>query len=152
MSSTKAVKTKSTFKMDYAITVNVKATPTRLWAMLTNAQDFPRWNSTLISVEGRIAAGEKIKLKAKSAPDRVFDLAISEFVPEKRMVWRDGNAPMFTGVRTFMLAPQANGTTDFYMQEEYAGLMLPMIAGSLPDFAPVFEQYAADLKREAEGA
>ena len=30
--------------------------------------------------------------------------------------------------------------------------MLPMIAGSLPDFAPAFEQYVADLKREAEGA
>jgi hypothetical protein len=27
-----------------------------------------------------------------------------------------------------------------------------MVAGSLPDFLPVFEQYAADLKREAERA
>ena len=32
------------------------------------------------------------------------------------------------------------------------GLMLPMIAGSLPDFVPVFTQYAADLKRAAESA
>jgi hypothetical protein len=30
--------------------------------------------------------------------------------------------------------------------------MLPMIKKSLPDFAPVFEAYAADLKREAESA
>jgi hypothetical protein len=28
--------------------------------------------------------------------------------------------------------------------------MLPMIKGSLPDFAPLFEAYAADLKRAAE--
>jgi hypothetical protein len=27
---------------------------------------------------------------------------------------------------------------------------LPMIRGSLPDFAPVFEAYATDLKRECE--
>jgi hypothetical protein len=29
--------------------------------------------------------------------------------------------------------------------------MLPLIRGSLPDFAPVFDQYAADLKRVCEG-
>ncbi len=28
--------------------------------------------------------------------------------------------------------------------------MLPMIKGCLPDFAPSFEAYAADLKHEAE--
>jgi hypothetical protein len=36
------------------------------------------------------------------------------------------------------------------MAEAYTGLMLPLIAGSLPDFRPTFEQYAADLKRAAE--
>jgi hypothetical protein len=28
--------------------------------------------------------------------------------------------------------------------------MLPLIKGSLPDFGPVFERYASDLKSEAE--
>jgi hypothetical protein len=36
------------------------------------------------------------------------------------------------------------------MHEEFAGLMLPLIKPSLPDFAPVFETYAADLRRAAE--
>jgi hypothetical protein len=36
------------------------------------------------------------------------------------------------------------------MVEVFSGLMLPMIAGSLPNFGPAFEQYAADLKRAAE--
>jgi hypothetical protein len=30
--------------------------------------------------------------------------------------------------------------------------MLPMIKGSLPDFAPVFEAYTEDLERAAEGS
>jgi len=57
---------------------------------------------------------------------------------------------MFKGVRTYTLTPKANGSTDFSMAEVFSGLMLPLIAGSLPDFGPTFEQYAADLKREAE--
>ena len=31
------------------------------------------------------------------------------------------------------------------------GLALPMAAGRLPDFKPIFERYAADLKAAAEG-
>jgi hypothetical protein len=66
------------------------------------------------------------------------------------MVWSDGAAPMFKGVRTFTLQGRDDGTTDFSMAEVFAGIMLPMIRPSLPDFGPPFEQYAADLKREAE--
>ena len=36
------------------------------------------------------------------------------------------------------------------MMEAISGLMLPMIAGSLPDQGPSFEQFLADLKAEAE--
>jgi hypothetical protein len=117
---------------------------------LIDAADFPRWNSTIKSIAGNIAQGERIQLRAMIAPEREFKLAVSEFVPEKRMVWSDGRAPMFTGVRTFTLTPKADGSTDFSMAEVYSGLMLPMIARSLPDFGPTFEQYASDLKREAE--
>jgi len=66
------------------------------------------------------------------------------------MVWQDGFAPMFSGVRTFSLTPKSDGTTDFSMVEVFKGIMLPMIKGSLPDFKPNFEQYALDLKTAAE--
>jgi hypothetical protein len=59
---------------------------------------------------------------------------------------------MFKGVRTFTLAPCADGSTDFSMVEVLSGVMLPLIEGSLPDFVPPFERYAADLKREAEAS
>jgi hypothetical protein len=37
------------------------------------------------------------------------------------------------------------------MVEHFRGAMLPMSKGSLPDFAPVFDRYAADLKKACEG-
>ena len=142
-------KTKSAFRMEYSAGINIKAKPDRVWALMTNASDFPRWNSTVKSIEGKIALGQTIKLVAAISPDRIFNLNVIEFVPEKRMVWSDGNA-MFKGVRTYTLTPKADGSTDFTMAEVYTGLMLPMIAGSLPDFIPTFEQYVSDLKKEAE--
>lgn len=144
-----ATRITSAFRMEYAISVAIQAPPERVWHLLTNAADFPRWNSTIKSITGTIAAGQKIALQAAIAPDRTFNLLVSEFATNQRMVWRDGTAPMFTGVRTFSLSPRAGGV-EFHMAEVYSGIMLPMIAGSLPDFRPAFEQYARDLKREAE--
>lgn len=147
----KATETKTTFSKTTSVGININATPQRIWGLLTNAADFSRWNSTVESIEGNIAQGEKIKLRAKIAPGRVFNLAIKEFVPSQKLVWADGMAPMFSGVRTFTLTPNADGSTHFSMSETIKGLMMPMIAGSLPDFRQSYDQYAADLKAEAEG-
>ena len=145
----RANKGKTTFRMECGVSININAPASRIWALLTNAKDFPRWNSTVQSIEGDIAAGQKIALYVKVAPGRAFKLTVSEFVPDKRMVWGDGNF-IFRGVRTYTLTPKPDNSTDFTMSEVFTGAMLPLIAGSLPDFGPEFEKYAADLKREAE--
>ena len=67
------------------------------------------------------------------------------------MEWSDGFATRFRGVRTFTLTKRAAGVTELAMTEVFPGAMLPMIKGSLPDFGSVFETYARDLKRAAEG-
>jgi hypothetical protein len=152
MPTSKAVarKTNATFRMDCAIECTIHASADRIWSLLTDAQGFPRWNSTVTSIEGPIAPGQTLKIKVPLAPNRVFKPKVTTFEPGRSMVWSDGMAPMFKGVRTFTLTPGKDGSTDFSMREEFAGVMLPMIKGSLPDFGPAFEAYAEDLKREAE--
>ena len=146
----KAVKTRTTFRMEYSVSVNIRSNPNRIWAILTNAKDFPKWNSTVQSIEGNIALGETIHLKAVIAPNRTFNLKVRQFVPNSLLVWQDGSAPMFKGVRTYTLTPKGDGMTNVTMSEVFSGIMLPMIAGSLPDFRETFEEYAADLKKAAE--
>ena len=146
-----ATKTASTFRMACSIRATIHASPARVWALLTDAAGFPRWNSTVTSLEGPITRGTQLKIKVPAAGDRVFKPRVSQFEPERSMVWSDGMAPMFKGVRTFTLEPDGDGSTAFSMREEFSGVMLPLIKGSLPDFGPIFEAYVADLKREAEG-
>lgn len=146
--SPNATSQSSAFRLETRVEIPIRAEPKRIWQLLTDAADFPRWNTTVTSIEGRIAAGEKLKLKVPIS-DRTFTPKVTALAPEQRMVWSDGAAPFFRGVRTFEL--EANGDeTLFRMTEVMTGIFLPMIKGSLPDFAPVFEQYARDLKREAE--
>lgn len=138
--------------MDCAIRTTIHASADKVWSLLTDAAAFPRWNSTVTSIEGEIAEGRTLKVRVPSAPDRVFRPKVSNVEPGRSMTWSDGMAPMFKGVRTFTLTPNADGSTEFSMKEQLSGLMLPMIKGSLPDFAPVFEAYAEDLRRAAEGS
>ncbi len=146
----KATHAKTTFSTECAVLINIKAKPEKIWAILTNAANYTKWNSTVISLEGRIALNEKITLKSTANPNRVFKLTVSELTVLSKMVWQDGFAPMFKGVRTYTLTPRPDGSTDFSMKETFGGLIFPMIGGSLPDFRPNFEQFAADLKKEAE--
>ena len=146
----KATSSKTTFSTECSVAINIKAGPDKIWAIITNAANFPKWNSTVISLDGRIALNEKIVLKSTANPNRTFNLRVSELTPPSKMVWEDGFAPVFKGVRIYTLTLKSDGTTDFYMSEKFGGLMFPMIGGSLPDFRPNFEEFAACLKREAE--
>ncbi|MCA9642292.1 MAG: SRPBCC domain-containing protein [Myxococcales bacterium] len=138
----------SAFRLETRVEVGIHAEPARIWRLLTDAADFSRWNSTVSSIEGRIAPGEQLKLRVPIS-DRTFTPKVSAVEEPARMVWSDGTAPFFRGVRTFELERSGEQTL-FRMTEVMTGIFLPMIKGSFPDFAPVFEQYARDLKQEAE--
>ena len=145
-----ATVTKTTFRQECTVSAVIAATPEKIWRLLTDIGDMVRWNSTLTSMEGTAQLGGTVRMRVPEAPDRVFAVLVTKYIPEREMVWTQGNRFMFLGVRTYRLAPGSNGTTTFQMTEVFSGLMLPVAAGRLPDFKPIFERYAADLKREAE--
>ncbi len=143
--SGKATTVKTTFSRETSVSIDIKADAAIVWALLTKAQDYPRWNSTVTSIEGNIALGGKIKLKSVLDAKRTFKLTVKEFVPEKRLVWGDGQ-----GNRVYTISKNENGTVTFTMTEKIGGLMFPMYASMIPSFDQSFEQFARDLKGEAE--
>lgn len=144
----KAVRTRSEEALDYSVAIFIEAPPAVVWAVLTDAPAFLRWNSTLVKLDGVIAKDQKIELVSKVAPDRTFNLKISELDPPKHMVWEDGNG-MFLGVRHFTLFEKDGGTV-LAMSETYSGFFLESAEEEMPDFTQNFETFAADAKREAE--
>jgi hypothetical protein len=147
-----AQRTESTFELSYTVSCAIRATPGRVWSLLTDAPGFPTWNSTVSQIDGDIALGNKLGIQVPLSPGRTFTPKVTGFDVEREMVWQDGMWPMFLGKRTFSLVPNADGTLEFRMTEVFTGMMLPMIKGSLPDFRATFDTYAADLKRTAEAS
>jgi uncharacterized protein YndB with AHSA1/START domain len=75
----KARTVKKMFSRETAVAIRMQADPARIWALLTDAAAYPRWNSTVTSIEGNIAAGEQIKLQSILDPKRTFKLKIKAF-------------------------------------------------------------------------
>jgi uncharacterized protein YndB with AHSA1/START domain len=141
----KATTTKKTFSRETSVSTTIFADPAIVWALLTHASDFPRWNSTITSMKGEIKEGETIELKSTLDEKRTFKLKIKELVPEKRLVWGDA-----LGSRVYTLTKGTGDSVHFSMSEKIGGPLFPLFAGSIPSFDESFEKFAADLKKEAE--
>lgn len=141
----KASTTKKTFSRETAVSININSDTSIIWALLTNAADFARWNSTIVSIEGDIKENNTIKLVSTLDPKRAFKLKVKEFLPEQRMIWGD-----FQGTRIYSLQKNSDATVTFSMSEKIGGPLFPLFAKMIPPFDEAFEQFAADLKKEAE--
>lgn len=141
----KANTTKKTFSRETDIAAEINADPSIVWALLTNANDYPRWNKTVVSIVGNIEPGGKIALKSTLDEKRTFKLKVKEFQPNERLVWGDG-----MGKRIYSLQKTADGKTAFSMNEKIGGPMFPLFAKMIPSFDASFEQFTANLKTEAE--
>jgi hypothetical protein len=134
----------------YEATSLIEASPGAIWGILTDAPNYPNWDSGVVRVEGRIAPGEKIKVVSSANPKRAFPVKVVEFEPGRSMRWVGGMPlGLFKGERSYTLTPEGSATR-FRMREEYTGPLLGMIWKSMPDLGPSFEQFAAGLKQRAE--
>ena len=140
------------FRLAIAVTTSISAPAMTVWNLLTDVGTHSKWNSTLASIEGTIALGERVSFKVPEAPRQTFSPKVVAYDEPKCMVWRLNRWPLLVGVRTYRLTPGPNGSTEFTIDEVFHGLMLPLIATSLPDFGAMFERTAADLKAAAEAA
>jgi hypothetical protein len=136
----------------FATRITIRATAEKVWAILTDLPSWPSWNTTVTSVEGTAAVGNKVTVRVKLAPGQAFPVKVAEMDAGRRMVWR-GGMPLpflFKGERTYTLTPRGAGETEFAMEEEFTGWMAPMITKSIPDLQPAFDELAACLKAHAE--
>ncbi len=130
--------------------IHIDASPDAVWRVLTDASRWTDWNSTVSRIEGSIAPGAPVTVYPAINPDRAFPVRVSRFDAPRLMVWTGGlPLGLFKGERSYRLSPAPKGV-HFAMEETFTGLLSPLITKSIPDMQPVFEEFAAALKRWCE--
>lgn len=136
---------KKTFSRETSVSIDINANPRKIWTLLTNTENYPNWNSTVLSIDGKIELGKNINLTSSLDSKRVFKLKIKELELNSKLVWGDA-----MGNREYKLTPTKNGMTKFSMIEKIGGPLFPLFANMIPSFDESFDKFANDLKIEAE--
>jgi hypothetical protein len=134
----------------YEASSRIAASPEAVWRVLVDGARWPAWDSGVDSVEGTIAPGHKLTIRAAGGGARAFPVKVVAFDSLRKLVFRGGMPlGLFRGIRTYTVNPDGAGTR-FRMREEYSGVLLPAIWKSIPDLGPSFHRFAAGLKARVE--
>jgi len=109
----------------------INATREQVWPTMTNISAWPEWDAGVTKVDGRLALGEKLSITVEANPGRAFPVKVVRPSAPDRIVLAGGMPlGLFTGRRTYILAPEGAGTR-FTMREEYTGPLAGLIFKSI---------------------
>jgi hypothetical protein len=146
----KARTNRSLFGRETNVSILIDAKQSVIWKILTNGDDFARWNSTILSLKGELKLNSTFKIKSNLDLEKKNKYKVTEFQSPERMVWCYGNVLLFKSRIIYTITPDSDGKYVFTMNEKLYGSFAPLILGYIPDFDETFSQFALDLKTEAE--
>lgn len=135
----------------FSTRIDIQAPADKIWRILVDLPRWPQWNATVERTVGNIERGAKVTVFVKQSPGRAFPLRVTVFDVPRRMVWAGGlPLGLFQGTRVYELTTAAADASVFSMRENYTGPLAALIARSIPDLQPAFDEFAQCLKRAAE--
>ena len=110
--------------------IDINATPEKVWSILTNFQDYPNWNPFITSVEGNFAVGEKVKIHAGGMK---FSPTVLAYKPNKELRWLGSLLfkGLFDGEHSFEIINKNDGTVTFNHAENFNGILVGLFAKKL---------------------
>ena len=107
----------------------INATPDKVWAILTDFKNYPKWNPFIKTIEGEVGVGKKIKayIEPPQAQGMTFNPKVLAFEENKEFRWLGHFlfAGLFDGEHKFELIDNHNGTTTFVQSEKFKGILIP---------------------------
>jgi len=110
------------------ITINAK--PEKVWAILTDFENYPNWNPFIKSLSGKVAVGKKInaRLQPPGAKGMSFTPTVLAFDKNKEFRWLGHLLfkGLFDGEHKFELIDNGNDTTTLKQSEKFNGVLIPL--------------------------
>jgi hypothetical protein len=125
---------------------DIDASPTEVWAVLTDLESYPEWNPTLEGLEGELTVGGRLAYGDQTA-------VVTEIRENSSLRWetRTGVVGVLDGDRSFSLVELDDGSTRFSQREDFRGIAVPFTGATLgEDTAPAFHEMNAALRERVE--
>lgn len=135
--------------------IEIQASDTRVWQLLTDFANFPKWNPFIRQAKGEVKVGAQlvIHVQPSGANGMTFKPVVLKVEPNRELRWL-GHLLMpglFDGEHTFTIETLEANRVRFTQREVFTGLLVPLFARSLnSDTQRGFEEMNQALKSRAE--
>ena len=115
----------------------INASAEKVWSVFINFSEYPKWNPFLISVEGQVSLGNRMKVKAKTpgSNEMIFNPKIIVYKERQELQW-SGHLlfpGLFDGRHIFKIIDNCNNTVTFLQKEIFKGILVPLYSNMLDD-------------------
>jgi len=134
--------------------IDIKASPEKVWEVLTDFNNFPQWNPFIRQINGDPKVGTKLKihLQTSSGKSRTYRPTVTKVEPNRELRWSGKSfiPGMFNGERIFSIELKTNHVR-FVHREIFTGLGVALAGNRLDkDMYQSFEKMNDAFKEEVE--
>jgi hypothetical protein len=135
--------------------VLINAKPEKIWTILADFKNYPKWNPFIQLIEGNVKVGNTItvRIAPPDAKAMTFNPKILAFSNNKEFRWigRFLLPGLLDGEHKFELFDNGNETTTFRQSEKFNGILIPLFKKLLDkNTRDGFNQMNLKLKELAE--
>jgi hypothetical protein len=116
-------------------TIEIDASVSTIWAVLTDFSRYSEWNPFIRSIRGQAKQGERLEIfiQPPGGSGMTFRPVILALQPEYELRWigRIMLPGIFDGEHQFQLEPIGEGRTRLIHREVFSGLLVPLLWRSL---------------------
>jgi hypothetical protein len=136
--------------------IQIDATPQRVWAVLTDLAAYPQWNPFIVSSRGRLKVGATLTNRMHDATgDTTFTPTVQVVDPGRELRWLGSVGPggIFDGQHTFSITRLGPDRVLFTQRENFTGVAVPFYESTLHNATlPQFRAMNAALAQRATQA
>jgi hypothetical protein len=134
--------------------IEIDAPADRVWEILTDFGDYPRWNPFIVEAAGDLRQGGRLELAIRP-PGRkatTFKPHVLEWQPPRRFAWlgRLGVRGIFDGKHIHEVEQLGENRSRYTQREQFNGVLVPFMKGILRDTEKGFEMMNEALKTGVE--
>ena len=135
--------------------IDISASAEMVWRVLTYFPDYPKWNPFLISIQGSLAPGQRLKIQARLPQGREYKFSplVVKLIPASELRWRRRRLieGVFDRELAFLIVPNGIKGVRFIQREHFSGLLAPLIMHFISEkTVKAFNLMNLALKRIAE--
>ncbi|MEC4114354.1 SRPBCC domain-containing protein [Myroides pelagicus] len=110
--------------------IKIIGTPEQIWECLTDFTSYLDWNPFIKSIKGEAKQHAKLQVQIDTM---TFTPIVIEAIACVRFSWLGKLfiKGLFDGLHSFEITPLANGTCLLVQQEEFKGILVPLLAKKL---------------------